>query len=84
MSNLQNLCTHMKGSGRAHMPEEIYSVNAVKHVISGKIILKALRVHVLVGCAFTEKLQKQVISSKQPENVQSKFSKSEKSNMKYS
>ena len=46
ISCLESLCQLMKGSD---LLEEIYSANAVKHVISGKTISRILRAHDLVS-----------------------------------
>ena len=75
MSYLGSLGTLMKGLGLAHALEEIYGTNTVKHVMSGKVITRPLKAHVLVGSALTAKLLKQVIpSEEQPESTQSKLS----------
>ena len=52
MSYMGSLGTVMWGSGLSEALQEIYGTNAVKHVISGKAIGRALRGHFLVGSTY--------------------------------
>ena len=45
MSFLGSLGTMMRGSGLSECSEMIYGANAVKHILTGKAIVRALRGH---------------------------------------
>ena len=66
MSYMGSLGTVMQGSGLSEALQEIYGTNAVKHVISGKAIVRALRGHLLVGSMLTIKLLRYIIPSEEP------------------
>ena len=66
MSYMGSLGTVMRGSGLSEALQEIYGTNAVKHVISGKAIARALRGHLLVGSMLTIKLLRYIIPSEEP------------------
>ena len=51
----------MQGSGLSEAFQEIYGMNAVKHVFLEKAIARDLRGHFLAGSALTVKLSRYVI-----------------------
>ena len=81
MSYLGSLGTLMKGSGLSQSLEESCGSNAVKHVLSGKAIARAIRCHLLVSSALTTKLLRHIIPSDE-EQVHDSVSKINESEMK--
>lgn len=61
MSFLGSIGTMMKGSGLSECLETIYGANAVKHMMSGKALSRALRGHFLIESVLVSKLINELI-----------------------
>ena len=61
ISYLGSIGSLMSGSGISHALETIYGVNAVKHVITGKAVSRAIRGHILTESALVTKILKHVM-----------------------
>ena len=48
MSFLGSIGTLMKGSGLEDLLSQVYAENSVKHMMSGKAVVRAIRAHILV------------------------------------
>lgn len=61
MSFMGSIGSMMKGSGLEEVLETVYGPNTVTHMISGKAVSRALRGHLLVEAALTNKLMEAVL-----------------------
>ena len=68
MSFLGSIGSLMKGSGLEEALEQVYGPNAVAHMMTGKVVSRALRGHFLVESALVNKLMLAITPNKSMES----------------
>ena len=68
MSYLGSVGSVMDGSGLKEVLQTVYGENAVKHMLGGKAIARAVRGHILVESALNQKLLKMIFDNSSVNN----------------
>ena len=68
-SFLGSLGSLMNGTGSSELLTTVYGESSVKHILSGKVISRALRAHLLVHAALMGKIIEAVLTDQQKSNL---------------